>query len=315
MDVILHVGAHRTGTTTLQRFLNANSAKLAEAQIGFWGPGRTRNGLFTGLVKAPNRLTDEDLKRGKRATGLIQIELERAALNNLHTVIVSEENMIGSMENNVNTRRLYAQTRARLERFRDGFSKHCARILLTTRSYERYWSSVLGYYIKTGHGLPPQNVVDALAEQPVRWSRIVRDISAVFPDAQIIVSPFEAMVGLPEHQLTSLIGSSVPGPFQAGREWHNASLDRAQLARLLADQGAEGRALDQLAGGGGAWLPFSDAQTAIMRAAYRQDLAWFRAGADGLAHYIDSPEALDLGNGAIGHGRGRQHEQEHRRLG
>ncbi len=315
MDVILHVGAHRTGTTTLQRFLKANSEHLAGEQIGFWGPDKTRDGLFSGLIKAPNRITDDDLRRGKRATGLIKIELERASQSGLHSVIISEENMIGSMENNINTRRLYSQTRARLERFQDGFGFQCARILLTTRSYDRYWASVLGYYIKAGHGLPSATVIDALAEQPVRWSRVIRDIAAAFPEAEIIVSPFEAMIGLPEHQLASLTGYTVPGPFQAGREWHNAGPDRAQLVRLLEDQGNGAADIARIGGGPGPWQPFNPAQVAVMRAAYGQDLAWLRAGADGMAIYIDSPEALSAIEGGTGQKRGPNHDKEHRRLG
>lgn len=314
MDVTLHVGAHRTGSTTLQRFLNANRSGLLAARVAVWGPGKTRGGLFTGLIKAPNRITDDDLVRGKRATGLIRLELERARQDGTATLIVSEENMIGSMENNINMRCLYPQTRARMERFRDGFADECTRILLTTRCYDRYWASVLGFYIKNGHGLPPDSVIQALAEQPVRWMRVVRDLAAAFPDAEIIVSPFEAMVGLPEHQLTSLLGYAVPGPFVAGREWHNAGPDTAQLARLLADQGQHDAAKLRLRGPG-PWIPFDDTQIAQMRAIYAQDLAWFRAGADGLATYIDSPEALRLAQGATGQGREYEHDQIHRRLG
>ncbi len=315
MDVILHLGAHRTGSTTLQRFLSSNRGELTAEKVGYWGPTKTRGGLFTGLYKAPNRITNDDLKRGDRASGLIRIELQRAAEDGLKALIVSEENMIGSMENNINARRLYPDTRPRLERFRDGFADTCTRVLLTTRSYDRYWASALGFYIKTGHGMPGPDVTRALAEQPVRWSRIIRETAAAFSEAEIIVSPFEAMVGLPEHQLHSLLGYSVPGPFRSGREWHNAGPDRAQLSAMLKDQCADDSTLARLGGGAGPWQPFTQGQVAVMRSAYAQDLAWLRAGADGLATYIDSPEALVASKGLRSKRRGRSNEQEHRRLG
>jgi len=314
MDVTLHVGAHRTGTTTLQRFLEANRSHLAAQGIGVWGPRRTRDGLFAGLVKAPNRITVEDMKRGDRSTGLIRVELARAELAGLRHMIVSEENMIGSMENNVNLRRLYPHAKVRIERFAGAFGTGCSRILLTIRSYDRHWASTLGFCLKIGYNLPDATLLKALVAQPIRWSRIVRDISTAFPEAEIIVSPFEGMVGLPEHQLETLLGFAPAGPFSATREWHNASPDRRGLASILSDY--QGQDVPQgehaLRTGIGPWQPFTEDQRALMRAAYSQDLAWLRAGADGLATYIDSPDSIP---GALGQNRGRNDREEHRRLG
>jgi hypothetical protein len=56
MDVVLHVGAHRTASTTFQKTLGANGAALAEAGVVYWGPKCTRAGLFDGLIGAARRL-------------------------------------------------------------------------------------------------------------------------------------------------------------------------------------------------------------------------------------------------------------------
>ena len=53
MDVILHIGAHRTATTTFQHYMRGQSSELARAGIGFWGPWRTRGGLFSGVMPGP----------------------------------------------------------------------------------------------------------------------------------------------------------------------------------------------------------------------------------------------------------------------
>ena len=56
MDIILHLGAHRTGAASFQCYLRSVDAELAGLGIGFWGPQRTRQGLFHGLYDAqPNR--------------------------------------------------------------------------------------------------------------------------------------------------------------------------------------------------------------------------------------------------------------------
>lgn len=46
MDIILHLGAHRTASTSFQRYMRSVSDALAAGGTGFWGPGRTRKGLF-----------------------------------------------------------------------------------------------------------------------------------------------------------------------------------------------------------------------------------------------------------------------------
>ncbi|MCF6192421.1 MAG: tetratricopeptide repeat protein [Candidatus Hydrothermae bacterium] len=77
MDVILHIGAHRTGTTTFQTYLEDNRDHLNEIGTEFWGPNRTRSGLFSGLVKRPDKVNRDAQRRGERANGLLQMELDR----------------------------------------------------------------------------------------------------------------------------------------------------------------------------------------------------------------------------------------------
>lgn len=311
MEVILHIGAHRTGTTTLQRFLQANHARLADQLIASWGPDRTRRGLFSGLIKAPHRITPDVTARATRATGLIRVEIERLSAQGFEHLIVSEENIIGSMENNLFTRHLYPHARFRVGRFVPAFGDTCRRIVLGIRSYDRHWASSLGYLVKAGYGLPARDHVAQLALQPVRWRQIIRQVAEVFPDAELVVWPFEAMVAVPEQQLAVLSGRNVPGPFQGARDWHNTGPGRDHLRALLAEMGdMKGR--DRIPPGAGAWQPFTQTETAHLRALYAEDIAWLRAGADGLATYFEGPPDR---TGAIGPRRGLKDDERHRGLG
>lgn len=312
MDVILHIGAHRTGTTTFQRFMQANRAHLRAQGIGYWGPGKTRAGLFRGLMRAPHRITPEDAHLAARTRGRIALQATDLEADGTHTLIVSEENMLGGMWGNLETARLYSDAGERLARIATAFSPHPARVGLAIRSYDRHWASQLAHCVKRGHGVPDADGLAAIATQPVRWTRIIRQVAAVFPQADVVVWPFEALIGLPELQLGALFGQAIEGPFQARREWHNSSLSTQDLRKLIHDQGVPSAALAQMGNGVGRWHPFTNAQTALMRSAYAQDLAWLRGGADGLATYIDSPEAIA---GATGPGRGRHDDERQTRMG
>lgn len=306
VQVILHIGAHRTGTTTLQRFLQANQGLLAGQGIAVWGPEKTREGLFSGLIKNPDRLTPEDERRAQRSGGVIAIELQRAAEAGMHTVIVTEENMMGAMPNNIYARRLYPHAHERLSRMAAAFGDAPTRVVMGIRSYDRHWASQLGFFVKQGFGLPDPAALSELAAQPIRWMRVIRQMAAAFPRTTRIVWPFEGLVGLPEAQLAALLGYPLPGPFAALRDWHNATPNCADLHAALIAQDAPATALARIGSSAARWQPFTDAETAAMRAAYAQDLAWLRAGADGLAHYIDSPDTL---SGMTGPGRG-YHDDE-----
>ena len=49
MEIVLHIGAHRTATTSFQAYMRGNAPGLVQGGVAFWGPLRTRNGLFSGL--------------------------------------------------------------------------------------------------------------------------------------------------------------------------------------------------------------------------------------------------------------------------
>ena len=120
---------------------------------------------------------------------------------------------------------------------------------------------------------------------------------------------------------------AVKAAIEAGAEWADASVGRGRtvgadvensslsvqdLRKVIHDEGVPDAALARMGNGGGRWHPFTNAQTALMRAAYAQDLAWLRGGADGLATYIDSPEAIA---GATGPRRGQHDDERQTRMG
>jgi hypothetical protein len=118
MDVVLHVGAHRTASTTFQKTLGANGAALAEAGIVYWGPKCTRSGLFDGLIGAPERLDAARRLAGLRRVALRARRAERAGARIL---LVSEENVLGSMRAAVSGGGFYADAGPRVAAVAEAF--------------------------------------------------------------------------------------------------------------------------------------------------------------------------------------------------
>ena len=307
--MILHMGAHRTGTTTFQKYLRNNQDNLTKMGMAYWGPRRTRSGLLAGLFTRPDQITPAVAHRAKRSGGRVRLATQLLARKGTQTLIVSDENMLGTMQGNVSRAMLYPDGEARLRRFYAPFGESCTRVCISIRSYENYWASVLAFMIAKGYDAPDRAMLERLAIQPYRWRDVIAAASVVFQNARIIVWPFESFASQPEQQLAMLTGAPVPIETRGKRDWVNASMGRAQLRALIEERGESGFGMH---GGDGRWQPFAPDHVARLRRDYLEDLAWLRAGADGLATYIESAGTHPR---TMTEEEGHADEQEERRLG
>ena len=295
LEISLHIGAHRSATTTMQQFLDRNRPTLRQSGVEIWTPERTRNGLFSGLVERPEDITEQIERRGLRSSGLIAIELELLARAGRRQVLISDENMIGSTRNNLRQVRLYPLADERLMRFRPAFGHRLRRIGLSIRSYDTFWASSLAFGIGQGFRMPRTGDLDHYITQPRRWRDLIRDVAAVFPGVDIVVWPFERFAGQPETQLAILTdGLRLGVPLTGARDWINPS-PRSDKLRMILSMRGETDLGYRLTERDGRWMPFDDAQRMALRAQYSVDLDWLRRGADGLARLVDSgaPVASD----------------------
>ena len=281
MDVILHIGAHRCATTTFQQYMRANTDKLAADGIGFWGPRRTRNGLFSGLIPGAHVATGRDLPR--RAAGRIQLNCSQSARSGIKKLVVSDENMMGTVRENLRMGELYSGVGERVARYVHAFGDRISDIVLSIRSPELYWASALGYGVLRGRGAPVPQALDKLAHGPRSWRDVVRDAACGAPNARLRVFPFEVFAGQPDVQLAMMTG--LPAPRTHAREWLNATPRLEQLREISGG----------LPSGEGRWQPFDRAQISQLRESYSDDLMWLAAGGDGLAQLVNDPNIKRAG--------------------
>lgn len=308
MDICLHLGAHRTGSTSLQVFLNNNRKAFLHDRTTFWGPGRTRSGLFAGLIRDTRRLTAGDRATGQRSLGRIKIEMSRAALNGNDRLIISEENILGTLSQNFGQCQLYPQAADRMARFAPAFGGHGLRIGLAIRSYDTQWASALGFGAKAGRALPTPQMLDRLTTQPRRWRHVIEDIAHVFPEAQIAVWSFEAWASQQPQQVCALTNRLLPRNISGPVEVNNASPKAADIAAIAKDRGDHMLA-ESLQSTIGRYQPFNAAQQHKLRQDYATDIDWLKEGSDGLATYYDPTGDI---SGASLHPRGSHHDQERR---
>ncbi|WP_375282178.1 hypothetical protein [Pseudooctadecabacter sp.] len=238
-----------------------------------------------GLIRHPEDITLQDEMRAVRSVGRIRLEFARLARAGQSQLLISDENLIGSSRHNIKVKSVYPMVYERLLRFKPVFDGHSLRIGIGIRSYEDFWASVLAYCLQRGGAKPTVDDLDLLTTQPRRWRQVIRDIASVFPQADLFVYPFERFADHPASVLDAFCdgsSTSLPNAFKILGQSPNIG----ELNTLLTLRGE--RRLD---GGAGAdhrrWMPFDEHQRAVLRAEYRRDLSWLKAGGEGLARYVD----------------------------
>ncbi len=272
MDIILHIGAHRTATTTFQHYMRGQANELSRAGIAFWGPARTRAGLFHGMfssgdMNAPDR---------RRVVGRVALNLTKARDRGRRAMIVSDENLSGNVRDNLRRGVLYPGVRTRLERVDEVFGGRVTQVVLTIRSLDLYWASALGFGLTRGRRVPDVAACDRLVTAPRSWRDVITDIACAMPQARIRVLPFETLGGRPDALLSQITG--LPAPADPEGRRLNATPKLPDLREIAGPEG--------LPRGEGRWQPFDIAQASMLREVYQDDLFWLASGADGLAELM-----------------------------
>jgi hypothetical protein len=181
MNIVLHVGAHRTGTSTLQRVLQNNAVRLRQRGVASWGPERTRTGCLVGVPGSG---------RAARAGGAILAAEGRAEIDEglawerdagAALLVVSEENILGTMDGCLLRGWLFPDAGARVARTVAAFGASCCRVGLAIRSPDDWWASVLSYQAMRRASLPGQPTIDRIAAADRGWRHVIADIARACP--------------------------------------------------------------------------------------------------------------------------------------
>lgn len=309
MDIILHIGAHRTGTTSFQNYVRGISNELVSLEVAFWGPDMTRKGLFPPVFEGG----DDSVAEGARQQEMspLKRQLDAAWLAGARRLIVSDENIMGGMRNNIRHAALYPQVGSRVAKFANAFGGNVSTILLSPRSLDLYWCSALAFSVKRGVPVPDLQKRATIARSYRGWRDVIAEIARALPGVAVKVLPFEAYAGRSDCFLSDAI--NIDGPMCRDRMPVNTSPKLPDLRRAMSARGGD---VQSLPFGMGRWNPFTNAQLGALRELYADDMMWLRSGADGLATLIEDGSAPKAGSNPprAANGKGQIDECEERRM-
>jgi hypothetical protein len=252
MKVFLHIGAHRTGTSSLQACLAENLARLGEMGFAFWGPPVLRDAPFTKIVKNTRQAKgDGSLSRQRDAIRGLVDEIARSGRD----LIVSDENICGTMTTNIARGTLYHKARQRMRIFSRLFAGHDLTSLFTLRETADYWLSCYGYMQKQDAPDQAQRTRLALASRAQGWAHVVTELRRGQVSGDMHVLPYK-----PAHDPRDMIGLMISRGKAAGLRL-STPIRNARPSQRRASF-------------------FDDRQLQTLAAAYEQDLEILRAPAD-----------------------------------
>ena len=211
--IILHCGVHKTGSTYLQRNLQASRDKLLDLGILYFGPHIIKKrcpGLWEYLQWGRSDNKPKTLLRNQILS--ISTELAgEAALENIHTILVSFESIFGTLRaglttkdrrnpaNKENQPGLYRYSKRRVKRLMEAFEVALSTksiqwsICFANRKSEDFIRSCHVQLIKEGHEIASlsdddfaQNTDFTHAEK----NKLIDELSSLKKDRMINIVPF-----------------------------------------------------------------------------------------------------------------------------
>jgi hypothetical protein len=199
--VIFHLGAHKTATTYLQNRLKQNDDTLRAHNIYYPGIGEMRK-HFTYNINdaAPNEFTRKMLE-----------------LRKTHTILLSDENMAGGVDDVLRLGRQYLQAGEKLARYSQIVETDQPVVFLALREYSSFVVSIYCEYLRHHPFIDFDTFARQYSASKFDWPTLIHELIAAVPKVQIYLWDFShfsqmeelvlsAMTGLPEGSLKPLQG-------------------------------------------------------------------------------------------------------------
>lgn len=174
--MILHIGAHKTATSYMQKKLALNVDLLRRRNIHY-DPLDTIRKEFTPIL---NDRTAQD------SEWLIELRTTSKSMN----VLVSEENIMGVPGDIVREGHYYVWAQSRLKRTCKLLRTETPEVFLALREYSGFTVSMYSEYIRHRQFMKFSDYLEIYEKSAFSWTRVIDDIFTAIPGARLSVWDF-----------------------------------------------------------------------------------------------------------------------------
>ncbi|PPB80315.1 hypothetical protein LV82_02190 [Albidovulum inexpectatum] len=306
MQLTLHIGAHRTGSTALQQLCRRRRDWLRGYGIAFWGPRTMRAGRRRDFVPRVARGGGPGARRPDLAGVVHEMHVAFAAEaeSGIDHILVSEENLLGAMAETYADGTLYWDARDWLAATAELFPVQPDQIFLCIRDYASLAVSIYSHLICRKPMGPFDDQRMMRLGQSRGWVDVVRDIHTVFPDSRIVVWQYDSSRQAVSKALARMIGPDLARelgdpPRAAGRSASAyAVFELLQLGARgdWGDREAYREEAERIRGAlpGPRLSPFSADQLKILQSRFENDWRLLAEGAVNGVELCDPPSMREV---------------------
>ncbi len=199
IKVHLHLGAHKTATTSLQEVLRMNKKYLSEKGIYYFPREKFRD-----LVSRPHfypKMLPSTIDKT-----FIDVLKEQNDYQGETKVIVSEENLIALVQEVLTSKGFYKNIESRFKRINKFFSDvNVEAVYFTTRSYDEFLPSI---YVQMNRALNFKSFDSFMGRtslDKLDWYDVVERIKNGINCERLIVEDFKSILKKPENYYDDMI--------------------------------------------------------------------------------------------------------------
>lgn len=284
--ITLHLGAHRTGTTRLQKILDDNADLLRTHGLVAFTPVREGK-RDVSTIRRPVRHINKSAKATnpfkRYMHGAIAVsQIARHLHGSPKTILISDEDILGSIVDKKKSIGLYPHAGRVLNLLQVIIGRNIETIILGVRSYDTFVVSAYAMAAVYGKHFPRfDEIRNAYVNFESGWFDLVQTIKQTFPWATVRIWTFEECSV--DRQLDILVGSEIASQmeYDANRRVNPSPSEEAiNYARTSDRNQYTPDAILKKYGGLTKWDPLTHDEKARLAQRYRQDLECIRGIAD-----------------------------------
>jgi hypothetical protein len=198
----LHVGAHKTATSYIQAQLQNNRDTLRTSEVAF---------VPTREFRRWRVKTVRECRGNADALSARFDAFFTQHANAARTLLLSDENMIGTCEQIAEHGSLYPDVLRKLGHVAMMLRGYEVRLLMSLRSYDAFYAAALCEAARGGRFISFADFSRRLDVSARRWPDVLNDIAQLFPASQFSVWPYELFRQRPLLIMEEMVGQTLTG--------------------------------------------------------------------------------------------------------
>ena len=233
VEIILHLGAHKTATTYIQRSLSLSAAALAEKGV-FIVPTVDFRRTIDQVRTQSDFLNRFARIRKWRVSRVYQNYLRQAEAGRSGRLVISEEGLLGSINHLTNDGMFYEKISRNLKIPITGLKARPVTAILAIRSYDSFFTSAWGQTVKEfGYRQFDETQKSRLMGMKRGWFDVIGDILELLPlGSRLRVYRFEDFKNNENPAFSELVGAENTGCITRPKKNMLPGLSKQAIVRL-----------------------------------------------------------------------------------